>query len=347
MKRLIVCCDGTWNSLKMAWPTNVVLLSEACKPVATDGTHQVLHYDAGIGTDGGLKDKWFGGAFGWGIDKNIQDAYRFLCLNYEDGDEVYLFGFSRGAYTVRSLAGMIYCCGLLPRHRVRETIEAYQFYRDNTKVWPDDAKAFQQQHQSEPIDITLLGCWDTVGSLGIPRVLSTLPHQRYRFHDTKLNRKIQHALHAVAIDERRKPFNVTPMNLSEGATTTIKEVWFPGHHGCVGGGTESIKGLSNAALHWMVEAIQALGLGLEFEASRLAALTTDPMTPIHSNLGIYGLLGAIDRAIPGREDVDMSTPEVLQDILHASAIDRYRTDNSYRPKNLSIHPWQAWLSTLP
>ncbi|NER78506.1 MAG: DUF2235 domain-containing protein, partial [Leptolyngbya sp. SIO1D8] len=99
MKRLIVCCDGTWQKLDSAYPTNVVKLAQAIKPLDKMGVQQVVYYDAGVGTGGGL-DTLLGGGLGKGIDKNIEDAYLFLCLNYVSGDEIYLFGFSRGAYTV-------------------------------------------------------------------------------------------------------------------------------------------------------------------------------------------------------------------------------------------------------
>ncbi len=103
MKRLIVCCDGTWQGLTSPCPTNVVKMAQIIKPTAHDGTPQLIYYQAGLGTEHGALDKFTGGVFGLGIDTAIQDAYRFVCLNYEKGDEIYLFGFSRGAYTVRSL----------------------------------------------------------------------------------------------------------------------------------------------------------------------------------------------------------------------------------------------------
>ena len=106
MKRLIVCCDGTWNDLEMPYPTNVAKMAIAVTPSDADGVPQVVCYDEGVGTGKGL-DRVSGGAFGKGIDKNIEEAYKFLTVNYEPGDEIYLFGFSRGSYTVRSLAGMI------------------------------------------------------------------------------------------------------------------------------------------------------------------------------------------------------------------------------------------------
>lgn len=332
MKRLIVCCDGTWNKLDSTCPTNVVKISQALKDVATDGTPQILFYDEGLGTGGGL-DKWLGGAFGVGIDKNIADAYRFLCLNYAPGDEVYLFGFSRGAYTVRSLAGMIYCSGLLSRQYIRKTPEAYKLYRKRTISPKDDeAVAFRQRYDSQQIDITLIGCWDTVGALGIPQVVPWLPinsifNRRYKFHDTRLNHKILRALHAMAIDERRRSFDVNHMNPSDSdkaKSQVIREVWFPGTHGCVGGGTPELQGLSDAALQWTIDQIADLGLGLDFDASRVEnGIHLNHKTPFSNALGLYKLAGAIDRTITGKENG-----------LHLSVKDRYRDDDKYRPKNL-------------
>jgi uncharacterized protein (DUF2235 family) len=107
MKRLIVCCDGTWQSLANVDPTNVAKLARAVKLKSEkDNIPQILYYDDGVGTNG-LIDRIMGGAFGKGLDLVIADAYRFLCMNYSIGDEIYFFGFSRGAYTVRSLAGLI------------------------------------------------------------------------------------------------------------------------------------------------------------------------------------------------------------------------------------------------
>lgn len=331
MKRLIICCDGTWNGLQKKCPTNVVKISQACKSAAADGTPQILYYDEGLGTSGGL-DKWLGGAFGLGIDKNIEDAYRFLCLNYEPGDEVYLFGFSRGAYTVRSLAGMIYCSGLLSRQHIRQTPAAYQIYRDR-RIRPHDSTAleFRQAYNSQQIEITLIGCWDTVGALGIPQIIPWLPinelvNHKYKFHDTKLNRKVRWALHAMAIDERRRPFDINHMNASDNAPPDqeIREVWFPGTHGCVGGGSLALQGLSDGALQWMTDQIAALGLGLEFDLSRVEnGIHPDYNSKFFNNLGAYRLMGTIDRDISGTEAG-----------LHVSVIKRYRALASYRPSNL-------------
>ena len=330
MKRLIVCCDGTWNGLSSSCPTNVVKISQACKSIAADGTPQILYYGEGIGTGGG-SDKWFGGAFGWGIDQNIADAYRFLCVNYLPGDQVYLFGYSRGAYTVRSLAGMIYCSGLLPRQHIRQTPRAYKLYRDRS-ISPSDeaAKKFRQEYSSPQIDITLLGCWDTVGALGIPQIIPWLPinnlvNRKYKFHDTKLNQKVRRALHAMAIDERRRSFDINHMDRSDHVTDqVIREVWFPGDHGCIGGGTEELQGLSDAALQWVIDQIADLQLGLEFDTSQVE----NGIHPHHSidfpqSLGFYRLAGTLHRPITG-------TPHDL----HDSVKKRYRDVPTYRPQEL-------------
>lgn len=334
MKRLVICSDGTWNGLPGSYPSNVQKLYNAILPQAPDGTPQQRYYDQGLGTGGGL-DKWFGGAFGWGIDKNIQDAYRFLVQHYAPGDEVYLFGFSRGAYTVRSLAGMVYCAGLLPATAISATDQAYELYRDRAiKPRSTAAVAFRQRYQSLPIPITLLGCWDTVGALGIPQIIPWLPindwvNRKYAFHDTRLNPLIRHALHAMAIDERRQAFDVNGMEPS-GPTTEqdIQEVWFPGTHGCVGGGTEALVGLSDAALAWMVHEIAALGLGLAYSAHHLPAPSAlDHTTPFDPGLGLYRLGGALDR--------DLTHPAQR---LHLS------TKKRYRDVDFTAHP--TWSQRL-
>jgi uncharacterized protein (DUF2235 family) len=240
MKRLVVCCDGTWQDVGKTFPTNVANMAASVSPTAGDGSAQIIYYSAGIGTNG-FANKIFGGGFGKGIDFHIKDAYRFLCINYCTGDEIYLFGFSRGAYTVRCLAGLIYNSGLLlPRYIDKidskgKAIGAYQLYRKrNGKYKPNSkiARDFRtnfcvripgcEHYHHGRVPITLLACWDTVGALGIPSLgylnikklfplwlLQLLPGKH--FYDLKLSRIILTALHAVSVDERRSAFNVTLM----------------------------------------------------------------------------------------------------------------------------------------
>jgi uncharacterized protein (DUF2235 family) len=278
-RRLIVCCDGTWQDLDQFYPTNVVKMAQAIKPLDSDNNnhiHQIIYYDEGLGTKqmGGdsIIDtliKLGGGALGLGIDHKVQDAYRFLCMNYEPNDEIYLFGFSRGAYTVRCLAGLIYNSGLLHREFIRHVPQAYELYRE--KQNPDNAPNgknavdFRSKYGQE-VPIKALCCWDTVASLGIPDLIHSLKldqklNERYRFFNDKVNSTIEKAIHAVAIDEIRKVFDVTLMEPSK--PDQVTQIWFPGGHGCVGGGSVEERGLSDGALEWMMEQVEKLGLVLD------------------------------------------------------------------------------------
>jgi uncharacterized protein (DUF2235 family) len=328
MKRLVVCCDGTWNGLSGKYPTNVLKLSQAIQTADAAEIPQLVYYEEGLGT------KWYdrivGGAFGWGIDDQIADAYRFLCLNYDPGDEIYCFGFSRGAYTVRSLVGLIYCSGLLNRSNIHKIPEAYQIYRDRgIKPSNPKAEAFRKQY-GDRVPITVLGCWDTVGSLGIPDLVPFVPldglvNQKYQFHDTKLSAIIQRAFHAMAIDERRKSFVVTHMEKSDkNPDQVIREVWFPGTHGCVGGGTSANRGLSDGGLQWMMEQVSESGLHLAFDPSKVEdGIVLNPLIDFDTDMGIFQLAGVLDRPI--EEGIEA---------LHRSVEKRWSDRKDYRPKNL-------------
>ncbi|MGE5655021.1 MAG: DUF2235 domain-containing protein [Actinomycetota bacterium] len=328
MKRLVICCDGTWQQLASPYPSNIVKLAQAVKPTANDGIPQIVFYDEGIGTD---SNKILGGATGLGIDRKIQDAYRFLCLNYIPGDEIYLFGFSRGAYTVRSLAGMIYCSGLLERPHITRAPEAYELYRNRSIKPRDKVSVDYRNAYGDRVPITLLGCFDTVGSLGIPGVagfgkINEQVNKRYQFHDTTLNKMVQNALHAVAIDEIRESFSVTPMKKHpEAENQRVIQVWFPGEHGCIGGGTQEYSGLSDAVLQWMMDATSLLlGLGLEFDPSVIpTGINPNYECDFKNNPGFFKLAGIKFREVG----------DAIED-LHESAIKRLQSRKDYRPKNL-------------
>jgi len=330
-KRLIVCCDGTWNKLDTQCPTNVLRLAQAVKRTASDGVPQIVFYEEGIGVD---SHKYVGGVTGLGIDKNIQDAYRFLSLNYDGGDEIYLFGFSRGAYTVRSLAGMIYCSGLLSRRYITKASEAYELYRKR-EISPKhpEAKSFREEFgkdDGERVPITLLGCFDTVGALGIPLVPAFRKFEgqlkaRYKFHDTTLNKDVENAVHAVAIDEIREVFDVTLMTKNPDAPNQkLRQVWFPGEHGCIGGGTTAYRGLSDTVLKWMLDQISDLELKLEFEPDAIEDIKPDYKIPFQNKPGFYKLAGIKWRQVG----------DTIDD-LHESAIKRLESlDIDYSPENL-------------
>jgi uncharacterized protein (DUF2235 family) len=296
MKRLIFCFDGTWNRLAADCPTNVVLLAEMTKPIASDGSPQIVYYDEGIGT---AKDERFrGGAFGKGMMDNIREAYRFLLFNYEPGDHIFAFGFSRGAFTARSFVGFIRHAGVLDVDSAKEIDKAIDLYRAVFKGDGDDAPrtlAFRAQFSSQicvsewdrdwrtenfagfdtatPIlEIKYVGVWDTVAALGCPKLIpgSTWINRKFGFHDAKLTSKVQSARHAVAIDERRVLFepvlwnNVAELNNAKGSSmydvkAPYQQKWFPGVHGSVGGGG-SERGLSDSALAWVLKGARAAGL---------------------------------------------------------------------------------------
>lgn len=303
MKRLVVCCDGTWQNQNNQVPTNVFKIARAVNPSAKElsGTEisQVLYYDGGIGSISQIaetqspfrnfadwSEKLGGGAFGWGIDEKIEAAYIFLCLNYEPGDEIYLFGFSRGAYTVRSLAGLISCSGLLKRPDINKTADAYSIYRQREiEKRQQKANEFRRQNNTQSVEINFLGCWDTVGALGIPNftpllLIDELFNIKYQFHDNELSPIIKNARHAIAIDEKTPGFDVTIMKPSQDFQGTLRQVWFPGNHGCVGGGVIKTLGLSNATLQWMGQEASDLGLDL---AWNLIENNIDYATPFPRN----------------------------------------------------------------
>jgi uncharacterized protein (DUF2235 family) len=346
MKRLIVCSDGTWQNLECPYPTNVVKIAQAIEPESKDGIAQIVHYDGGIGTGGSTEvqkkmDRLSGGAFGAGIDNIIQDAYRFLCLNYSPGDEIYLFGFSRGAYTVRSLAGLMYNSGLLMRPYIRQIPESYRLYRDRLKPSHPDMAAFRQKYgyktekYGDRVPITLLGCWDTVGSLGIPDLNSLFNldrriNEKYQFHDSKLSPIVQNALHAVAIDEQRSTFDVALMTKSDRTSEQrLIQKWFPGDHGCVGGGSKEQSGLSDGSLKWMVDSMQELGLGLEIDPDVIPdGVNPDPLADYR--IAEQGLMGKLTHLL-GQKVRDISDEF---DDLHESVVVRWRSVQDYRPNNL-------------
>jgi uncharacterized protein (DUF2235 family) len=272
-KRLVVCCDGTWNEPDqnhrgVAAPTNVAKLALGLH--VEEAGAQRLFYEPGVGTS--PDERIIGGAFGYGLSSNICDCYRWLALNYEPGDQLYLFGFSRGAYTARSLAGLIRNCGILRAPEVARADQAYAFYRDRTSQTHPSSLAsqlFRKMYSHDVDDIDFIGVWDTVGALGIPtdlplwKQVSAAWHgweQLWGFHDTELSSHVRYAYHALAIDETRAPFKPTLWTHTDPTVEqTVEQVWFAGVHTEVGGGSADT-GLSDIALIWMVEKARACGL---------------------------------------------------------------------------------------
>ncbi|HLF16584.1 MAG TPA: DUF2235 domain-containing protein [Candidatus Thermoplasmatota archaeon] len=259
-RRLVLFLDGTWKSADgEGRSTNVVKLMRAVAPKGKDGADQIVYYDSGIGSDGGWWERMLAGATGRGLDKNVKDAYLFLGNNWRPGDEVFLFGFSRGAFTARSLAGFIECCGLLDRHQLRHLRQAWDAYR---KRRCKDENEDVARLQGQTVPVTCLGVWDTVGALGIPiRWFSPArwhKKRKYAFYNTDLGDGVKCALHAIAVDEKRGAFAPTLWQRHEDRPLkkghVAEQVWFAGTHSDVGGGNEDA-GLSDVTLEWMVERV--------------------------------------------------------------------------------------------
>ncbi|MEM9541617.1 MAG: DUF2235 domain-containing protein [Cyanobacteria bacterium P01_E01_bin.42] len=340
-KRLIVCCDGTWQTLESTYPTNVVKIAQGVKTFDSRGIPQVIYYDEGLGNANKI-DAFLGGSFAVGLSENVQQAYRFLCFNYDPGDEIYLFGFSRGAYTVRSLVGLMSCCGLVGRSHVRKTPEAYEIYRELDKATRiRKGKEFQQKYSySQPAKITLLGCWDTVGSVGIPDIIPFWSldrdiNKKYGFHDTDLSPIIENAIHALSIDEDRKVFQPTFMQQKpENTKQRLRQVWFPGVHSSVGGGTQAYRGQSNITLSWMLDIIQNdFKLGLEFDRSQMEdSNAIDPLVNFSTANEATGIRKFVWKLTGIKlRDIETIDPEP---IFHESVKKRWQGRSDYRPDNL-------------
>ncbi|HTU93459.1 MAG TPA: DUF2235 domain-containing protein [Gemmataceae bacterium] len=268
MKRIVLCFDGTWNkpaeaglSADKRVETNVYRFFDSLAGVGPDGAAQQSWYNEGVGTS--WWNKLPGGVFGEGLDKHILDGYRHLVNAYEDGDEVFVVGFSRGAYAARSMVGMIRNCGLVRKEfAVAKVLVAYGIYRTRDDG-PDSiaAKAFRSMF-AHPLTIRFLGVWDTVGELGIPfHFADRLNHDFYKFHDTALSNIVDNAYQAIALDEHRQAYQACLWDPPEKPSQTVEQHWFIGAHADVGGGYLE-RELSDLTLLWMQEKAAALGLGL-------------------------------------------------------------------------------------
>lgn len=321
MKRIVILCDGTWNQSDAPNPTNVVRLARAMAPVGEDGIQQVPIYVEGVGSGRGVtwlarkSDKILGGALGWGLMDNVIEAYRHLVFMHEPGDEIYIFGFSRGAFTARSLTGFIRSTGIVDRdmlHKLPEAIARYKL-RDDDTTHPntDESHAFRASlslrvvtslreveyrlregmPEAPRVNIAYLGVWDTVGALGVPGHLKLAPLLNggtYAFHDAELSSLVTSARHAIALDEVRPSFKPTRWGNMDrlngdrtGDAAPYQERFFAGDHGSVGGGGD-IHDLSNITLEWVVQGAQAAGLALDSSRMDAVRAAQDPTGPLHN-----------------------------------------------------------------
>lgn len=311
MRRLVVCCDGTWNSADAGGAaTNVLRLARIVRPVAADGTSQIVYYDNGVGT-GGLMDKLGGGAMGVGLSRNVRQAYAFLVNNYREGDEIFLFGFSRGAYTARAVGGLIGRIGLLRKRQMGAFAEAWDWNRRPLADRERDRAGFEARFDGRRTDVPLrcIAVWDTVGALGIPAGRLFGDWQpcagAFRFHDAELGVRVEHAFHALALDERRRPFLPTVWTRPKApqVAQVLRQVWFRGVHSDVGGGYED-HGAADLAMLWMAEQVRPLlDLDPDGLAHELDEREAGPDSRIHdSHGGSWKLFGGTWRTPLAGED---------------------------------------------
>jgi len=370
-RRLVIFFDGTWNTPDSGDnATNVVKMLRAVRNQA-NGTSQICFYDKGVGT-GGPIDKLLGGASGKGLTDNMVDGYRFLANNADPDDEIYVFGFSRGAYTARSLVGFISLAGLLSPMDLGDGLEqVIAVYRDRKLDLERKLKKIDTLDitRRKNVRVRCIGVWDTVGSLGIPGDLGRRFSGKYYFQNVQLSEKVDVALHAVAIDEKRSAFAPTLWVRNNNDKSVegqiVEQVWFSGVHSNVGGSYANT-GLSDIALDWMIKRVAA-HTDLEFDAQYMAS----HLNPDHLGDGIESRSGLYKDSVafPYQRLILQHIPEgssfgdwfrrtfssldrrnippkglvTINEAIHISALKRWgqtvkhdsKPDTPYRPSNLA------------
>lgn len=335
-KNIVLCLDGTGNQLQAKGNTNVVRLYQM---LALDRpAEQVVYYDPGVGTFGAqgaflpitrTLSRWLGLAFGYGLRSNLADAYTYLMHTYEPGDRIFLFGFSRGAYTARAFAGLLNRAGLLSPGAENLIPYALGVYARKEQRWTSDdwhqtatfANTFSTRAPREPsVPIHFLGLWDSVKAAGMLRRSMTWPDTRDLPNATQIR-------HAVSIDEKRRPYReylVQPKPSRPGsAPRDIREVWFAGVHSDIGGTFEDDSRLADINLKWMAENASELGLLLKPQAAvKLGAVKRDyARGRIHRTGWLWILLTYRRRPI--------FPPNAR---VHSSVRARMEADSTYKPR---------------
>lgn len=379
MKRLVVCFDGTWNSADSGGDdTNVPRIARSVSASSLgEGTPQLTLYLRGVGSTGIALQRVLGGFTGEGVDDNIRSAYMFLAQNYVPrtadgpggrpyaGDRIFIFGFSRGAFTARSLCGFISCTGLLKRQCLGQLSDAWRYYRKRGNRSSQDFCERSGADCHHGVTIDFLGVWDTVGALGVPvGILGELTAPEYEFHDTEPSASVLRSCHALAIDEHRDEFVPTLWTGREPPGCSVDQVWFAGAHSDVGGGYAE-RSLADLPLVWMAEEAEKAGLVIDWSMlpgrdgldplaeqhdSRQGLSIKDRLTPTYRRVGEADVdVGLMARLyVPHEGDRALST---VNESIHPSVWDRYgqtvttirgskkrdRARAPYEPVNLAPH----------
>jgi hypothetical protein len=358
MKRLVVCCDGTWNKPDNDNVTNIEKIARTVQsdPSATGGVYQLVYYISGVGAGSYEADRLLGGAFGFGLFHNVIACYRFLAQNYEPGDEIFIIGFSRGAYTARSVAGMLATVGLLTKvalveERLPWAVHLYQATKMPEGAFGESVDEFKHDH-CHAAKLAFLGVFDTVGALGVPGFERETP----RFHNVQLSDQVLCARQALAIDETRLKFAPTfweaPSEPPDAATEDprVKQVWFEGAHSDVGGGYAET-GLSDTSLLWMAR--EAHAAGLVFDSELLGTYVNSGSDPIcHNPLSLMykvdNELLAAKEHLPWQHEASefshglrlLTNKRALSVRMASSAVSHYE-EGGYGPANLAAFASQT------
>jgi uncharacterized protein (DUF2235 family) len=358
--KLVVACDGTWNVPESS--THIHKICQAATRLSETDPGIKVKYLKGVGTEAG--SRFTGGALGKGLSDNVRAGYRWLAENYVAGAEIYIFGFSRGAYTARSLAGFLNFANLLDipdLTHLKEAYEAYRFRDHHERAASFKAgNAFARSRKG--VKVRFLGVFDTVGALGVPsnlvqEITQELPHLNVNFHDVTICGNVEYACHALAIDEQRGPYRPTWWAKPDpGSNITLPkricQAWFPGVHSDIGGGYPRDDGFANLSLDWMVHEAKDAGLDLR-PGFKLADLdiTPNPFGTMHDSMSIKSwimhLHPAIDRLIrpigeaQRRACKDIAPyVDVIEEYVHWSVPERMENSaardprGSYRPEML-------------
>lgn len=323
------------------------------------GNRQLNYYDAGVGTH--WYDRVRGGVVGQGIEKNIRHAYQWLVEHYDEGDAIYVFGFSRGAFTARSLAGMIAKCGLLipgspmpveQVYRRYENAEAKALYRLPKTVKNIGGLLLEDRwivQYSRPVRIAMIGVWDTVGALKLPLFKSRRERRgEYNAHYVRLSRFFDNAYHAIAIDEHRKAFPLSPWfdfipekkpDKKHEAPPEVEQRWFIGAHANVGGGLSNDP-LPQIPIKWLQEKAQSTGLNFRYE---IQLLGDEHLAPVSDSFARFlkGAYRAVKLGRRSHREIGKSKEAVTggwivphYETIDGTVFDRWRSDSGYRPKSL-------------
>ncbi len=350
MKRLVICCDGTWNRPDSRCVTNIEKIARTVQTdlAATDGVQQLVLYLSGVGGSYRV-DRFLGGAFGLGLFTNVLAGYRFLALNYEPGDEIFVFGFSRGAYTARSMVGMIGKVGLLTRRalvdeRLPEAVARYRQRDPAGGMFGSSAAEFRHDYCHDATPIQFLGVFDTVGALGVPGAV----RRAHQFHDVQLSDAVLCARQALAADEQRMKFEPCLWEAVKGGDNEderVRQVWFEGVHSDVGGGYAEA-GLSDTALLWMVGEANRLGLAFDesllrrYVASGSSAIRHHSMTPMFWLLDLVIRLKIVLGIKSGKAFLGhqrrLDRPECVTVRISSAAADHFAAGEDYGPRNLAV-----------